>query len=142
MVSMQIRVIYGDTDQMGVVYYGNYLRFFEASRNEFIRSKGLRYRDFEAAYGLLLPVAEARVSYKSPARYDDLLTVEISLAEVRRASARFDYRILREDGTLLATGSTTHACVDRAGKVKRMPPELLEKLSLGESPEAPGTPVA
>ena len=131
MVRMEIRVIYGDTDQMGVVYYANYLRFFEASRNEFIRAKGLRYRDFEAEYGLVLPVVEAAVQYRKPARYDDLLTVEISLEEARRASARFGYRIVR-DGELLATGHTVHACVDREGRVKRMPGALLSRLGAGE----------
>jgi acyl-CoA thioester hydrolase len=136
MVRMEIRVIYGDTDQMGVVYYGNYLRFFEASRNEFIRAKGLRYRDFEEEFGLLLPVVEAAVQYKQPARYDDLLTVEIALAEARRASARFEYRILR-GGELLATGHTVHACVDRAGRVQRMPKELLARLGAGEPAASP-----
>jgi acyl-CoA thioester hydrolase len=131
MVKTEIRVIYGDTDQMGVVYYANYLRFFEASRNEFIRAKGLRYRDFEAEFSLRLPVVEAHVNYRLPARYDDLLTVEISLGEVRRASARFDYRILRGD-ELLATGHTMHACVDLDGRVHRMPSTLLDRLSAGE----------
>ena len=132
MVPTRVRVIYGDSDQMGVVYYANYLRFFEAGRNEFIRAKGLRYRDFEERYGLVLPVAEANVKYPSPARYDDLLTVEVTLAEARRASARFTYRIVREDGVLLATGHTVHACVDRGGKVKRMPPELGAALAAEE----------
>jgi acyl-CoA thioester hydrolase len=133
MVRTELRVIYGDTDQMGVVYYANYLRFFEASRNEFIRAKGLRYRDFEKDFGLMLPVVEAGVHYKQPARYDDLITVEIALTEVRRASARFGYRILRGD-ELLVTGHTVHACVDLAGRVQRMPPALLERLSAGEAP--------
>ncbi len=131
MVTMQIRVIYGDTDQMGIVYYANYLRFFEASRNEFIRAKGLRYRDFEKEYGLVLPVTEAGVHYRQPARYDDLLTVEISLAEVRRASVRFTYRVLR-DGEVLATGHTVHACVALEGRVQRMPRPLLDRLGGGE----------
>lgn len=132
MVTVPIRVIYGDTDQMGVVYYANYLRYFEAARNEFIRAKGLRYRDFETEHRLVLPVVEAHVSYRTPARYDDLLTVEISLAEARRASARFGYRIVRDDGELLATGHTVHACVDLAGKVQRLPKTLLDALSAGE----------
>jgi len=136
MVATQLRVIYGDTDQMGVVYYANYLRYFEAARNEFIRAKGLRYRDFEERFGLRLPVAEAGVSYKQPARYDDLLDVEITIAEVRRASARFEYRLLRE-GTLLATGHTVHACVDLEGKLRRMPEELASRLTDGEGPVAP-----
>ncbi len=133
MVSMQLRIIYGDTDQMGVVYYANYLRFFEAARNEFIRAKGLRYRDVEAELGLRLPVTEASVHYRQPARYDDLVTVEISLAQLRRASARFDYRVLR-DGEVLVTGHTVHACVGVDGRVQRIPPDLLARLGAGEQP--------
>ena len=128
MVATSIRVIYGDTDQMGVVYYANYLRYFEAGRNEFIRARGLRYRDFEERFGLRLPVAEAQVSYRIPARYDDLLTVETSLAEVKRVSARFGYRILRE-GEVLATGHTQHACVDLEGRIRRLPQDLLDRLA-------------
>jgi acyl-CoA thioester hydrolase len=130
-VATQLRVIYGDTDQMGVVYYANYLRFFEAARNEFIRAKGLRYRDFERDHGLLLPVVEAAVQYHRPARYDDLLTVEIALAEARRATARFGYRVLRE-GEPLATGHTVHACLDLEGRVRRLPAARLERLAVGE----------
>jgi len=141
MVSTRLRVIYGDTDQMGVVYYANYLRYFEAARNEYIRAKGLRYRDFEERFGLRLPVAEAGVSYKLPARYDDLLDVEITITEVRRASARFEYRLLRE-GTLLATGHTVHACVDLDGKVRRLPEELASRLTEGEAPVAAAPPPA
>jgi acyl-CoA thioester hydrolase len=132
---MEIRVIYGDCDPAQIVYYANYLRFFEASRNEFLRAKGLRYRDFEAEYGLRLPVIEAQVSYRQPARYDDLLAVEISLAEARRASARFEYRVVRE-AELLATGHTVHACVDLDGRARRMPPGLVARLSAGEAPGA------
>ncbi len=135
MVKTEIRVIYGDTDQMGVVYYANYLRFFEAARNEFLRAKGLRYRDFEAEHGLLLPVTEVAVQYKQPARYDDVVTVEISLTEVRRASARFGYRVLRGE-VLLAAGHTVHACVGRDGRVQRMPRDLLARLCAGEQAAA------
>jgi acyl-CoA thioester hydrolase len=132
-VATDIRVIYGDTDQMGVVYYANYLRYFEAARNEFIRAKGLRYRDFEARFSLRLPVSEARVAYRAPALYDDLLRVEIALAGLRRASARFEYRVLRE-AEVLATGATVHACVDLAGRVRRLPAELVAALGAGEQP--------
>ena len=131
MVTTQIRVIYGDTDQMGVVYYANYLRYFEAARNEFIRAKGLRYRDFERELRLMLPVVEAGVQYQRPARYDDLLTIEIAITEVKRASARFGYRVLR-DGELLVTGHSVHACVDLDGRIQRMPKELVERLTAGE----------
>ena len=131
MVRTEIRVIYGDTDQMGVVYYANYLRFFEAGRNELIRARGLTYREVEERFRLMLPVVEAHVAYQAPARYDDLVAVETSLADVRRASARFDYRILR-GGEPLVTGYTVHACVDLDGRVQRMPPELLQRLGAAE----------
>ena len=131
MVTTQIRVIYGDTDQMGVVYYANYLRYFEAGRNEFIRAKGLRYRDFEREFRLMLPVVEAGVQYHKPARYDDLLTVEIAITELKRASARFGYRVLR-DGEVLATGHSVHACVDLDGRIQRMPKQLVERLTAEE----------
>jgi len=131
MVETHVRVIYGDTDQAGIVYYANYLRYFEAGRTEFIRAKGLRYRDFEERYGLLLPVAEAKATYRAPARYDDLLTVETTLVEARRASARFEYRIVR-DGEVVATGHTVHACVGADGRVRRLPGDLVERLVSGE----------
>ncbi len=133
MVTTQLRVIYGDTDQAGIVYYANYLRFFEAARNEFIRAKGLTYRGFEAEHRLRLPVVEAGVHYKQPARYDDLVTIEIALTQARRASARFDYRVVR-GGDLLVTGHTVHACVDLEGRIQRMPKDLLARLSAGEQP--------
>jgi acyl-CoA thioester hydrolase len=131
MVPTQLRVIYGDTDQMGVVYYANYLRFFEAGRTEFLRAKGARYREVEERYRLLLPVTEAHVDYKASARYDDLLTVETSLTMLKRVSARFDYRVLCE-GTLLATGHTVHACLEPGGRFQRMPEELAALMRAGE----------
>jgi acyl-CoA thioester hydrolase len=131
MVRIEIRVIYGDTDQMGVVYYANYLRFFEAGRNELIRARGLTYREVEGRFRLMLPVVEAQVAYRAPARYDDLVAVETSLADVRRASARFEYRIVR-GGEVLATGHTGHACVGLDGRVQRMPPQLLQRLGAPE----------
>jgi acyl-CoA thioester hydrolase len=130
MVPTQLRVIYGDTDQMGVVYYANYLRFFEAGRNEYLRAKGLRYRDVEAAHGIHLPVVDAQVSYKSPARYDDLLVVETTLTRVGAASVRFEYRVLRES-LVLAAGHTVHACVDPAGQLRRLPTDLRARLAEG-----------
>src|SRR5437762_5937363 len=128
MVKIEIRVIYGDTDQMGVVYYANYLRYFESGRNEYLRAVGLRYRDLERELGLVLPVVEAHVEYKQPARYDDLLVLETSLTRVLRASARFDYRIFR-DMALIATGHTLHACLDRTGRIQKLPESLRFRLT-------------
>jgi acyl-CoA thioester hydrolase len=124
MVKTEIRVIYGDTDQMGVVYYANYLRYFEAGRNEFLRAHGARYRDLEAQHRMLLPVVDAQISYKSPARYDDLLVIETLITRVGRASVRFEYRVLR-DQALLATGHTVHACVGQDGNVTALPAEVV-----------------
>ncbi|HQR29565.1 MAG TPA: thioesterase family protein [Anaeromyxobacteraceae bacterium] len=132
MVRCAIRVIYGDTDQMGVVYYANYLRWFEAGRTEFLREKGISYADFEDREGLVLPVAEAGVTYRMPARYDDLVSVETSLVEARRASARFEYAVRRADD-LLATGFTVHACVDREGRIRRLPADFLSRMQVGET---------
>jgi acyl-CoA thioester hydrolase len=127
MVKTEIRVIYGDTDQMGVVYYGNYLRFFEAARNEWLRAKGARWRDIEAAHAIYLPVAEAKVSYKRPARYDDVIVVETRLGDLGRVSLRFDYRVVRGED-LLALGHTVHACVSRDGEIRELPEPLLAQL--------------
>jgi acyl-CoA thioester hydrolase len=122
----QYRVIYGDTDQMGVVYHANYLRFCEMGRNEFIRQRGLPYREIEARFRIHLPVVEMNVRYQQSARYDDVLRIETTLGELRRVSLRFEYRILRaEDGVLLCTASSTHACISFEGKPVRFPPEVV-----------------
>lgn len=128
MVPTRLRVIYGDTDQMGFVYYANYLRFFEAGRNEYLRARGLPYREVEARFRVHLPVVEAQVKYRSPARYDDELVVETALAQLGRASARFEYALRRGD-ELLATGHTVHACVLHDGKITRLPAELVARLA-------------
>ena len=124
----QFRVIYGDTDMMGVVYYGNYFRYFEAGRSEFLRAAGLPYGAFETA-GYMLPITSASAKYRASARYDDLLTLETTVSAVKMASLQMTYRLVREaDDSLIATGETVHACVDRSGRVTRIPPMLREKL--------------
>jgi acyl-CoA thioester hydrolase len=128
MVKTDIRVIYGDTDQMGFVYYANYLRFFESGRNEYLRAKGMPYREIEAELGVRLPVVEAGIHYKAPARYDDLLVVETSMVQIRRASARFEYLVRRGEEPLV-TGHTVHACIDFDGSVRRLPGSLLARLA-------------
>lgn len=122
------RVIYGDTDSGGVVYYANYLRYFEEARTEFMRHMAVSYRTIEES-GLLLPVVECHLRYKASARYDDLLVVETCLMAVRPISCRFHYRIVREaDGKLLLQGYTVHAVVDGSGKLARLAPELVALL--------------
>ena len=124
----ECRVLYGDTDSGGVVYYGNYLRFFESGRTEILRANGTSYRELEAK-GYILPVVECHTRYKASARYDDLLIVETSVQEVKKMSCRFNHRILRAyDQKLLVIGHTRHACVDLQGKLTRFPDYFLEKL--------------
>ncbi|AKJ02824.1 4-hydroxybenzoyl-CoA thioesterase family active site protein [Archangium gephyra] len=122
-------MIYGDTDQMGVVYHANYFRYFEFSRSEYFRARGGSYREMERE-GLALPVVEATASYKSPARYDDVLLVRPRVSEVKRVSLTFTYEIFREGGsdTPLCTGRTVHACVSREGRPTRLPEALVRLL--------------
>jgi acyl-CoA thioester hydrolase len=124
------RVIYGDTDNMGQAYYGNYFRWFEIGRNELFRSLGISYASVEKR-GIFLPVAEAYCKYSVPARYDDLLMIETSLDTRLKGAIKFDYRIFSHDEkTLLAQGYTKHACLNREGKVVRPPTfikEVIEK---------------
>ena len=131
-VEARLRVIYGDTDQMGVVYYANYFRYFEFSRAEYLRAQGWTYREMEAE-GALLPVVEATAHYKSSARYDDLLVIRAAVTELRRASLSFEYEIRREtDGAVLVTGRTVHACIGRDGKPTRLPEKVTELLRKAE----------
>ena len=119
------RVIYGDTDQMGVVYYANFLRWFERGRSEFLRQIGLPYSIIEKA-GYHFPVADVTCHYAQSAYYDDVVSIETELSDVRRVSLSFNYRITRQTNEcLLATGSTKHACIDRDGQVTRIP-QMLE----------------
>jgi acyl-CoA thioester hydrolase len=121
------RVIYGDTDNMGVAYYANYLRWFEIGRTEMFRDLGLAYSEIESR-GLFLPVSEAHCKYKAPARYDELLAIETSLDLAMRAGMKFDYRISTDgDSRLVASGYTKHACMDASGRVVR-PPAYLKQV--------------
>jgi len=121
MFQARVRVIYGDTDQMGVVYYANYLRYFELARSEFLRAHGRSYREMEAE-GLSLPVVEATCRYVAPARYEDLLAVGIEVPAVTRVTLTFRYQVTREgESAVLCTGSTVHACLGRGGRPARLP---------------------
>ncbi len=128
----QLRVLYGDTDAAAVVYNANYLRYFELGRTEFMRAWVCSYRDIEQL-GIILPVTECHIRFKAPARYDDLLTIETSLTGLKKVSCTFSYRILREeDGSsnprLLAKGFTTHASVNREGRLTPLPTDITHKL--------------
>jgi acyl-CoA thioester hydrolase len=121
MFQARVRVIYGDTDQMGVVYYANYLRYFELARSELLRAHGKSYREMEVE-GFSLPVVEATCRYLAPARYEDLLSVGVEVPAVSRVTLTFRYQVTREgESELLCTGSTIHACLGRSGRPARLP---------------------
>ena len=124
------RVRYAETDQMGIVYYANYLVWFEIGRVELLRSLGLAYSDMEKDHKLILPVVECNCRYRAPARYDDEIGIETRPALVRSSVLKFAYRILRvgldgDQHKLLAEGETIHVVCDE--NLKRMP--LPEKYS-------------
>lgn len=121
-VAVNYRVPYADTDQMGVVYYANYLVYFERLRNELIRAGGRSYRQWEEE-GVNLPVIQAYCDYLKPAHYDDLLTITGSVTEAKKVRIRIECEVRRGD-ELLARGYTVHACLDREGKPIRVPVEL------------------
>ena len=125
---VELRVRYGETDKMGVVYHPNYLVWCELGRTEHIRSLGCSYRDIERS-GILLTVAEATVRYRAPARYDDRIQVETLLTDVGSRSLTFDYVLLNADsGERLATARTLLVSTDAGGRVRVMPIELRERL--------------
>ena len=127
-VTHQVRVRYAETDQMGIVYYANYLVWFEIGRVELLRSLGLAYSQMEKDHKLILPVVEASCRYRAPARYDDEILIETKPAMLRGSVLKFAYRILRNgtDGTepqLLAEGETVHVVCDETLKKRPLPHE-------------------
>lgn len=120
------RVRYAETDQMGIVYYANYLVWFEIGRVELLRSLGLAYSQMEKDHKLILPVVEANCRYRAPARYDDEILIETRPAMLRGSVLKFAYRILRsgKDGAhpqLLAEGETVHVVCDEKLKKQALP---------------------
>ena len=103
---VQIRVRYGETDQMGYVYYGNYASYYEVARVESFRQLGLSYKKLEKS-GVMMPVLELKTKYLLPAKYDDLLTVKVKIAEMPRLKIRYEYDVYNEEGILLNQGETT-----------------------------------
>jgi acyl-CoA thioester hydrolase len=125
---IETRVTYAETDAMGIVYYANYLRWFEMGRTELMRTLGIAYKDMEDQ-GIYLPVSEVFCKYHASAEYDDVIIIETSVEFLKRASIQFAYRLWRkEDESQLVSGTTLHAFVDREGRIIRVPAALKEKL--------------
>lgn len=126
--SSRLRVRYSETDQMGVVYHGNYLHYFEVGRTELIRRLGLPYSELEAR-GWRLVVVEASLRLRAPARYDDELLVETRVGTVSRVRVEFDYRVRRVgEDPILAEGRTVLASVGENGRPRRLPEEFHDAL--------------
>jgi acyl-CoA thioester hydrolase len=114
-------VRYAETDKMGIVYYANYLVWFEVGRTDFLRERGLSYREMEAD-GLSLPVVEVACAYRRPALYDDELEVRTTGALLSPVRVRFEYQVVRPaDAATVAEGHTVHASVDGSGRPVRLP---------------------
>jgi acyl-CoA thioester hydrolase len=124
----KIRVRYGETDQMGVVYHANYAVYFEVGRTEWLREFGLSYSAMEEE-GVMLPVVSLSINYKNSARYDDVIKVKTTLKKPPTASIEFDYELRKDTGELLATGNTILAFIDKKrNRPMRCPKYLLDKL--------------
>ena len=124
----RIRVRYAETDRMGVVYYANYLVWFEVARTEWLRESGWNYREMEED-GISLPVIEAHCEYRQPARYDDEIEVRTTASLLTPIRIRFDYEVVRAGDTVAASGYTVHAALDPTGRPRRLPPRVSEMLT-------------
>lgn len=125
----QIRVRYAETDQMGYVYYGNYAAFYEIARTEMLRSTGISYKELEEM-GVMLPVTEMKTKYLKPGKYDDLITIRVTIRQKPAVRIIFEYELFNEGGELLNQGETTLVFVNMEKNRPCMPPQVfLDKMS-------------
>lgn len=128
--TFEIRTRYGETDQMGVIYYGIYPQYLEVARVEWLRSLGISYKELEAL-GVMLPVVSLQINYKRPARYDELLSITLTLRERPTSKITFDYQIFNKEKQLLAEANTTLVFVNKETfKPIKCPDFILEKMEL------------
>lgn len=125
----QIRVRYGETDQMGVVYHGNYALYFEEARTDALRKIGITYKSLEDE-GVMMPVVNLCTDFKRPAKYDDLLTIRTTLRTLPTAKIVLEYEVFNESSQLLANGSSTLVFVDmKTNRPTRCPEHLYQKFA-------------
>ncbi len=129
--TISFRVRYGETDQMGVVYHGNYAQYLEMGRVEWLRHRGISYKKLEES-GIILPVISLNINFKKSALYDDLITVETILKKIPSVKIEFDYKIYNEKGEILITANTVLAFVDAIKKRPIKCPEEVLKVLLKE----------
>ncbi len=127
--SIEIRVRYGETDQMGYVYYGNYAQYFEMGRVEWLRNLGLSYKRIEEL-GIMLPVLNLNINYLKPAKYDDLLTLKTTLLKKPGARIEFDFELFNEQNELLNKAYCSLVFIDmKKDRPTKAPDYILEKVS-------------
>lgn len=127
--TFQVRTRYGETDQMGVIYYGIYPQYLEIARVEWLRSLGISYKELEEK-GIMLPVASLHIDYKKPALYDELLSITLTLKEPPTSKITFEYEIFNEEQQLLSKAHTTLVFVDKnTFKPIKCPSFILEKIN-------------
>jgi len=132
----KVRVRYAETDQMGVVYHGNYFVWFEVGRVELMRALGVEYKKMEKEDDCHIVVADAHCRYQHPARYDDELRVRTRIAESKNRLLKFTYELFRDsDGTLLATGHTIHIVCGSNGRPKTLPEKYRKIMAATAAPE-------
>ncbi len=125
---IKIRVRYGETDQMGYVYYGNYAQFFEVGRVEWLRALGVSYKSLEES-GIMLPVIQLNINYMKPAKYDDLLTITTTLTKKPLVKIEFEFEVHNENNDLLTTGFTSLVFMDmKKNKPIKAPQYLLDQI--------------
>ncbi|MCP4883283.1 MAG: acyl-CoA thioesterase [Flavobacteriales bacterium] len=123
-----IRIRYGETDQMGYVYYGNYAQFFEVGRVEWLRALGISYKSLEES-GIMLPVIKLNINYIKPAKYDDLLTITTIMTNKPLVKIEFDFEVHNENNELLTTGFTSLVFIDmKKNKPIKAPKYLLDQI--------------
>lgn len=125
---IDLRIRYGETDQMGIVYHGNYAQYFEIGRTEWLRNLGITYKQMEEE-GIKLPVISLAVNFKKSVCYDDVIKVKTTLKKMPTASIEFDYEIENENGEIVTTGNTVLAFIDIVrNRPTRCPQHILDKL--------------
>ncbi|GJQ04128.1 acyl-CoA thioesterase [Capnocytophaga canimorsus] len=124
----QVRTRYSETDQMGVIYYGNYPQYLELGRVEWLRKLGVSYKQLEEE-GIMLPVVSLQINYKKPALYDEILTIRTQIKNLPSTKIEFDYKILNEKEEVISTANTTLVFVDvKTWRPTRCPEKILEAI--------------
>jgi acyl-CoA thioester hydrolase len=134
------RVTYADCTVGNHIYYGRYLDLLEAARGEWFRSMSKSFDEWHHGQGLIFPVLEVQLKYRSPARYDEVLTIEVGVLEARGVRLNVGYRVVGSEGQVRAEGYTHHVCTNLEDKPRRLPPELLDRLDAHRSPVADSEP--